>query len=119
MNGVRIRKTGAPDVIAASDGRLTLSVPIQIKHRSGKRRNDSTTRNEADRDALHFLNCVSKMHHIAHRGRNGLEGKDNTSVSYARETVPGGRAIARQGQECGQEVARACLTNKQLQALAR
>mgnify|MGYP000885674666 FL=1 len=37
MNGVRIRKTGAPDVIAASDGRLTLSVPIQIKRRSGRK----------------------------------------------------------------------------------
>ena len=34
MNGVRIRKTGAPDVIVASDGRLTLAVPIQIKRRS-------------------------------------------------------------------------------------
>jgi hypothetical protein len=37
MNGVRIRKTGAPDVIASSDGRLTLSVPIQIKRRSGRK----------------------------------------------------------------------------------
>ena len=37
MNGIRIRKTGAPDVIAASDGRLTLSVPIQIKRRSGRK----------------------------------------------------------------------------------
>ena len=37
MNGVRIRKTGTPDVIASSDGRLTLSVPIQIKRRSGRK----------------------------------------------------------------------------------
>ena len=37
MNGVLICKTGAPDVIAASDGRLTLSVPIQIKRRSGRK----------------------------------------------------------------------------------
>jgi len=37
MSGVRIQKTGAPDVIAASDGRLTLSVPIQIKRRSGRK----------------------------------------------------------------------------------
>jgi len=37
MNGVRIHQTGAPDVITASDGRLTLSVPIQIKHRSGRK----------------------------------------------------------------------------------
>ena len=37
MNGIRIRKTGAPDVIAASDGRLTLSMPIRIKRRSGRK----------------------------------------------------------------------------------
>jgi hypothetical protein len=37
MNGFRIRKTGAPDVIAASDGRLTLSMPIRIKRRSGRK----------------------------------------------------------------------------------
>ena len=37
MNGIRIRRTGAPDVVAASDGRLTLSVPIQIKRRSGRK----------------------------------------------------------------------------------
>jgi hypothetical protein len=37
MNGIRIRKTGAPDVVVASDGRLTLSVPIQIKRRSGRK----------------------------------------------------------------------------------
>ncbi len=37
MNEVRIHKTGAPDVIQSSDGRLTLSVPIQIKRRSGRK----------------------------------------------------------------------------------
>lgn len=35
MNEIRIEQTGTPDIIAASDGRLTLSVPIQIKRRSG------------------------------------------------------------------------------------
>ena len=35
MNEVRINKTGAPNVIQSSDGRLTLSVPIQIKRRGG------------------------------------------------------------------------------------
>lgn len=38
MNGVRIHKTGAPEVLQSSDGRLTLSVPIQIKRRGGRRR---------------------------------------------------------------------------------
>lgn len=37
MSGIRIQKTGAPDVLQTSDGRLTLSVPIQIKRRSGRR----------------------------------------------------------------------------------
>ena len=37
MNEVRIEKTGQPDVVSTSDGRLTLSVPIQIKRRSGRK----------------------------------------------------------------------------------
>ena len=37
MSEIRIQKTGKPDVIEASDGRLTLSVPIQIKRRSGRK----------------------------------------------------------------------------------
>ena len=37
MNGVHIRKTGAPEVSKSSDGRLTLSVPIQFKRRSGRK----------------------------------------------------------------------------------
>lgn len=37
MSEIRIQKTGEPDVIEASDGRLTLTVPIQIKRRSGRK----------------------------------------------------------------------------------
>ncbi len=37
MSDIRIHKTGEPDVIASSDGKLTLSVPIQIKRRSGRK----------------------------------------------------------------------------------
>ena len=37
MNEVRIHKTGEPDVIQSSDGRLTLSVPIQFKRRAGRK----------------------------------------------------------------------------------
>ena len=37
MNEVRIHKTGPPDVIESSEGRLTLSVPIQIKRRGGRK----------------------------------------------------------------------------------
>ena len=37
MSDIRIHKTGEPDIVEASDGRLTLSVPIQIKRRSGRK----------------------------------------------------------------------------------
>lgn len=37
MSGVHIQKTGAPQVSHSSDGRLTLSVPIQFKRRSGRK----------------------------------------------------------------------------------
>ena len=37
MSDIKIQKTGEPDVIEASDGRLTLSVPIQVKRRSGRK----------------------------------------------------------------------------------
>lgn len=37
MSDIQINKTGEPDIIQASDGRLTLSVPIQIKRRSGRK----------------------------------------------------------------------------------
>lgn len=37
MSEIRIQKTGTLDVIASSDGKLTLSVPIQIKRRSGRK----------------------------------------------------------------------------------
>ncbi len=37
MSRMRIDKSGEPQVIEASDGRLTISVPIQIKRRSGRK----------------------------------------------------------------------------------
>lgn len=37
MRGTRIHRTGAPNVTSSSDGRLTLSIPIQIKRRSGRK----------------------------------------------------------------------------------
>lgn len=37
MSLTRINKTGQPQVIPASDGRLTISVPIQIKRRGGRK----------------------------------------------------------------------------------
>jgi hypothetical protein len=37
MNEVRIHKTGEPEIIQSSDGRLTLSVPIQFKRRGGRK----------------------------------------------------------------------------------
>ena len=37
MSDIRVQKTGEPDIVEASDGRLTLSVPIRIKRRSGRK----------------------------------------------------------------------------------
>jgi hypothetical protein len=37
MNLTCIHRTGEPRVIPASDGRLTISLPIQIKRRSGRK----------------------------------------------------------------------------------
>ena len=37
MSDIRIVQTGEPGVVEASDGRVTLSVPIQIKRRSGRK----------------------------------------------------------------------------------
>jgi hypothetical protein len=37
MSEIRIQQAGEAGVLAASDGRLTLSVPIQIKRRSGRK----------------------------------------------------------------------------------
>ncbi len=37
MRKFSILKTGEPEVMEASDGRLTLSVPIRIKRRSGRK----------------------------------------------------------------------------------
>jgi hypothetical protein len=37
MSETRIQQTGEPAVVEASDGRLTLSVPIRIRRRSGRK----------------------------------------------------------------------------------
>ena len=37
MSGLHIHKNGTPEVIESSDGRLTLSVPIQFKRRAGRK----------------------------------------------------------------------------------
>ncbi len=37
MNGIRIYKTGAPEVTQSSDGRLTLTVQIRFKRRGGRK----------------------------------------------------------------------------------
>lgn len=37
MSETRIRQVGPPDVAEASDGRVSLSVPIQIRRRSGRK----------------------------------------------------------------------------------
>ena len=36
MSAMRIKKTETQEVVAASDGRLTVSVPIRLKRRGGR-----------------------------------------------------------------------------------
>ncbi len=37
MSGIRMHKTGTPVVMQSSDGRVSLSVPIEFKRRSGRK----------------------------------------------------------------------------------
>jgi hypothetical protein len=37
MSGLHIHKNGIPEIIESSDGRLTVSVPIQFKRRAGRK----------------------------------------------------------------------------------
>ena len=44
MSEILIDRTGRPEVIAASDGSLTVTVPIRIKRRGSAQRRDSAGR---------------------------------------------------------------------------
>ena len=90
MNGIRIAKAGAPEVIAASDGRLTLSVPIQIKRRGARKpfalpNNDAAAPRPWDVAARPMQLALAK----AHRWLAMLESGDAKSITApaAREKI--------------------------------
>lgn len=96
MSEIRIQKTGEPAVIEASDGRLTLSVPIQFKRRSGRKLvtlpNGETTRARPwDTAATPLQLALARGHRWLAMLESGevkslkeiatLEGIDNSYVS--------------------------------------
>jgi hypothetical protein len=96
MNEVRIHKTGAPHVIQSSDGRLTLSVPIQIKRRSGRKlvtlpNGEAATPRPWDTAATSLQLALARGHRWLAMLESGevkslkeiaaLEGVDNSYVS--------------------------------------
>ena len=96
MSEIRIQKTGESAVIEASDGRLTLSVPIQFKRRSGRKLvtlpNGETTRARPwDTAATPLQLALARGHRWLAMLESGevkslkeiatLEGIDNSYVS--------------------------------------
>ena len=96
MSEIRIQKIGEPAVIEASDGRLTLSVPIQFKRRSGRKLvtlpNGETTRARPwDTAATPLQLALARGHRWLAMLESGeakslreiatLEGIDNSYVS--------------------------------------
>jgi hypothetical protein len=96
MNEVRIHETGAPHVIQSSDGRLTLSVPIQIKRRSGRKlvtlpNGEAATPRPWDTAATSLQLALARGHRWLAMLESGevkslkeiaaLEGVDNSYVS--------------------------------------
>ena len=96
MNEVRIHKTGAPEVIQSSDGRLTLSVPFQFKRRAGRKQVTLPNRDVGkprpwDTAATALQLALAKGHRWLRMLESGdakslreiaaLEGVDNSYVS--------------------------------------
>jgi hypothetical protein len=63
MSEIQIRSTGTTEVIQSSDGRITLSVPIQIKRRSGRKQMTGKVKNLTEIAALEGVDnsYVSRM----------------------------------------------------------
>ena len=96
MSEIRIQKTGESAVIEASDGRLTLSVPIQFNRRSGRKlvtlpNGEATTARPWDTAATPLQLALARGHRWLAMLESGevkslkeiatLEGIDNSYVS--------------------------------------
>ncbi|AKH37582.1 MULTISPECIES: hypothetical protein [Nitrosomonas] len=83
MSNIQINKTGEPDIIQASDGRLTLSVPIQIKRRSGRKL--VTLPNGEIAKARHWDTAATPLQLALARGHRWLNMLESGEVKSLRE----------------------------------
>jgi hypothetical protein len=83
MSKFKIQKTGEPDIIQASDGRLTLSIPIQIKRRSGRKL--VTLPNGQTTKARHWDTAATPLQLALARGYRWLNMLESGEVKYLRE----------------------------------
>ena len=83
MSEIRIQKKGESAVIEASDGRLTLSVPIQFKRRSGRKLvtlpNGETTR------ARHWDTAATLLQLALARGHRWLAMLESGEAKSLKE----------------------------------
>jgi hypothetical protein len=83
MSDIKIHKNGVPDVIAPSDGRLTLSIPIQIKRRSGRKL--VTSPNGETAKARSWDKAVTPLQLALARGHRWLAMLESGEVKSMRE----------------------------------
>lgn len=83
MSDIKIQKTGVSDVIASSDGRLTLSVPIQIKRRSGHKL--VTLSNGETAKAQPWDTAATPLQLALARGHRWLNMLESGEVKFLRE----------------------------------
>ena len=83
MSEIRIQQKGTVDIIAASDGRLTLSVPIQIKRRSGCKK--ITLPNGDSGKAKHWNTKATPLQLALARGHRWLRMLESGEVQSLKE----------------------------------
>ena len=83
MSNIRIHKAGEPDILQASDGRLTLTVPIQIKRRSGRKL--VTLPNGETAKARPWDTAVTPLQLALARGHRWLAMLESREVKSLRE----------------------------------
>lgn len=83
MSALYIHKKGSPQVIESSDGRLTLSVPIQFKRRAGRKQ--ITLPNGEPGEPRPWGVAPTAMQLALARGHRWLEMLESGQVSSLRE----------------------------------
>lgn len=83
MSDIQIHKAGKPDILQASDGRLILSVSIQIKRRSGRKL--VTLPNSETAKARHWDTAATPLQLALARGHRWLAMLESGEVKSLRE----------------------------------